>query len=413
MINQANKSERYMRFRYKRGNALILVLILFLVISLLVIGMLGVAATEHKMIIAEERIDQAYYTARAAVQGTVDWINANYNARDKMATVIPSAPGSSKTSSGELNGVDYDLSVWRETSELIIIKAVATNNVNGEVYHASASLSLTETVSAYHLFEDAIYSWQDFGMSAGGGSGSNVVIGSVSTGASTAPENLNVYASESDYASGTQQAVVLNKEYIFTGILPEDMSIFNPAEYFGTLSLTDGSIVNETSNLNAWYEDLSITGTVTIKNVDVAGNPQDVHILTNDLNIASAAIIKPSDNNGGRIFIYVAGEIFCGDKFGIDGNPDQPIVYLICSPNGGNISFSGNPFMRCYLYGPYVNVEYGGTTIFYGAIIANVYGWNGNVTVKYRAPELENSPFSSLELSQSRVSISNLTWNKD
>ena len=75
--------------------------------------MLAVAAGEHSMVIAEEKIDQAYYTARAVVQATSDWINANYNARDKMIKVIWSAPGSTKETSGELNGVDYTLSIWR------------------------------------------------------------------------------------------------------------------------------------------------------------------------------------------------------------------------------------------------------------------------------------------------------------
>ena len=388
------------RLRGRRGNALMLVLILFMVISILSLAMLGMAAVENTQVIAEEKIDEAYYTARAVVQATSDWIGTHFNERDQMEEVIPERGlssldrgiGNAYTLTSELNGKTYDLSIWRDETDADVIYIKATAYV--EAYKSTVQMSLQETIAANVLFEDAIYSEGPFGKSSGN---ANLVVGSVATGSLSIPDNLNV-----------DGAKTVDKHYTFFDVTPPSGLIWDID--YGTVTRNDGEWLNDTPNRNVIYDQLTINDTVYVKNTDDAGNPLDVHILVDDLNVSYAAIIQPEDNDGGRIFIYCTTNIFCDKKFGVGGDPDQPIVYIICN-GSGSVNFSGNPFMNLYLYGPDVDVEYGGTTVYYGALIANVYGWNGNINVYYRAPEdLDSSPFSTLNGAQEGIQIADQTW---
>lgn len=376
---------------HKRGNALAFVVLLFMFISILVMAALLTAQVENKTVLVQEKVDQAYYTSRAVVEATSQWIQNNYNARDKMTLVVPArttlGEGSAFSKSSNLDGIPYELRLWRDSSneDRIYIEASATY----KGYTQKTKLSLDETVSGFTLFEDAIHSKGPFGKSSGN---SNIVTGSVSTGSSSIPSNLNVNGEK-----------VVDKHYDFDKVLPPTNIVF-PA-IIDSEVLTNGNVING----NAEYGTLRINGNVYINNTDPA---TDVHIKVDNLYVSDSAIINPTNYNGGRIFIYVNSYIWCDKKFGITGNDAHPLVYIIC--NGiGDINFSGNPSMNVYLYGPDVNVEYGGTTVFNGAIIANVYGWNGNISVTYRQPDLENSPFSALDLAQKKINIYNITWLKN
>ena len=209
-------------------------------------------------------------------------------------------------------------------------------------------------------------------------------------------------------------AKTVNKYYDFEDVLP-DASVVFPAK-IDSASLNNDDIINDTFNLNAYYGTLNISRDVYIKNTDASGNPQNVHILVENLYINEKAVLIPTSATGGYIFIYVSDYVWCDKKFGIgvyeseEGTDNAaPRTFLICS-GIGDISFEGNPVMNAFIYGPDVNVEYGGTTVLNGAVIANVYGWNGNVTVTYRKPDLEDTPFESLNEAQKKVSIMYPTW---
>ena len=388
----------------KRGNALMLVVVLFLVISILTVAVLAVAGIEHAQIIAVEKIDQAHYTARAVVQATADWIGANYNDRNSMALVIPNRANLGEANAyavnSTLNGQEYDLKVWRSSSDADVVHLEATAYYQGQ--HATVSMHLQETISGYALFEDAIYSKGPFGKSSGS---SNMVFGSVATGSDSIPDNLNT---AEGYARTT------NKYYDFEDILPAADIVFPFYIENATLGhLHDPIYLNDPDsyedNPNAQYGTLTIRDNVYIKNTDSLGNPKDVHILVENLYITKSAVIYPTDYNGGYIYIYVSEYVNCDMKFGIGGHNAHPIVFLICSGTG-DIEFDGNPVMNAYIYGPDVNVRYGGTTDLNGAVIANVYGWNGNINVYYRKPELEGTPFEALSAQQKKVSVMDQTW---
>jgi Tfp pilus assembly protein PilX len=385
----------------KRGSALMLVIMLFLVISVLTVAVLAVAGAEHAQIIAKEKIDQAHYTARAVVQATADWISSNYNDRTSMALVIPNranlGEANALTVSSTLNGQEYNLKVWRSSSDADVVHLEATAYFQGQ--HATVNMHLQETVSGYMLFEDAIYSKGPFGKSSGN---ANMVYGSVATGSDSIPDNLN----NDGYGRTT------NKYYDFEDILPAADIIFPAKIETATLGHLHNIVyINDEpgGNLNAHYGTLTIRDNVYIKNTDALGNPKDVHILVENLYITKSAVIYPQDYDGGYIYIYVRDYISCDMKFGIGGHNAHPIVFLICS-GIGDIDFSGNPVMNAYIYGPDVNVRYGGTTDLNGAVIANVYGWNGNINVYYRKPELEGTPFEALNEQQKKVSIMYQTW---
>ena len=257
-------------------------------------------------------------------------------------------------------------------------------------------MQLQETVSGNFLFEDAIYSKGPFGRSSGN---SNIVNGSVATGSGSIPGNLNVTG-----------ARTTNKHYAFEDILPAADVVFPSFVANANLGSNNRMVLlNDTSNLNAHYGTLRIEDNVYIRNTNAQGNPQNVHILIDDFYIEDNAVIHPTNHNGGLIFIYVRNYIWADMKFGIEGNDAAPVVFLICSGTG-DINFSGNPAMNVFLYGPDVNVEYGGTTVLNGAVIANVYGWNGNITVTYRRPNLEGTPFEALNMAQRTVNVSDFTW---
>lgn len=363
-------------------------------------ALLGVAQSENRIVSAQAKLDQAYYTARAVVAATEQWISNNYNARDEMLKVVPSrsslGSGNAKiVNNGTLDGKTYDLKVWRDSASADRIYIQADATFDG--FTRSAQMYLDETVSGPNIWEDAIYSEGPFGKSSGN---ANQINGSVATGSTSIPSNLNVNG-------GTQT----NKYYNFTDINPPDTAVF-PAKII-TASLTDNAVINsDPANLNASYGTLTLSGDVSVNNVDADGNPVDVHIKIENLTINKNAVLYPIDNAGGRIFIYVLTSIYCDMKFGIGGNDTAPIVYLICNGTG-SINFSGNPVMDVFLYAPDVNVEYGGTTTFNGALIANVFGWNGNITVNYRAPDLANTPFHYLDETQKTIAIRNRTWLPD
>ena len=375
----------------RKGNALVLVVLLFMFISILVMAALLTAQVQINIVIAQEKVDQAYYTSRAVVEASSQWIQKKYNARDKMALVIPPRTTLGETYAystiSDLDGIPYTLKLWRDNTneDKIYIEAAATYGG----YTQTTKLSLDETISGFDLFEDAIYSEGPFGKSSGN---SNIVNGSVATGSSSIPSNLNV--------NGTKTT---DKHYDFDKVLPPANAVF-PA-IIASETLNNNGVINGNAN----YGTLHIDGNIFIENTNPA---VDVHIKVDNLYITSSAIVNPTNYDGGRIFIYVNSYIWCDKKFGITGNDAHPVVYIIC--NGiGNINFSGNPSMNVFLYGPDVDVEYGGTTVFNGAIIANVYGWNGNISVSYRQPDLEDSPFSALNDAQKRINIYNVTWLKE
>lgn len=387
------------KFRARRGSALMMVVILFLITSILGVAVLAIAATERNQIIAEEKLDQAYYNARAVVQAAADWIEARHNDRDQMDLVVPprTPPRGEKyarTTTSELNGDEYTLRIWRDDDDADLIHIAAKTSHDG--LPGWAALELQETISGFVLFEDAIYSKGPFGKSSGN---ANNVYGSVATGHSSIPDNLN--------ATG---AKTVNKIYEFEDILPAADIVFPTRvenAYLG--SKKDIVYINDTPNLNADYGTLRLHDYVYIRNTDTDNNPQDVHIQVKKLIIDDKVSLHPKDNDGGRIFIYVTEHIQVGKKFDIDGSRDAPVVYLICSGNG-DIDFSGNSVMCVYIYGPDVNVEYGGSVILNGAIIANCFGWNGNIHIQHRKPNLSGTPFDALNQKQRTINISGITW---
>lgn len=400
-------------YRKKRGNALLLVVILFMVISILSLAMLAVANTEHTQVLAEEKIDQAYYVARAAAQATADWISANFNARDQMNKVVPkrvadrtAGDPSVTTQTGTLDGATYSLTIWRHAvpdEDLIYIEAAA--EYMG--YPAKAQISLREAITTGHYFDDAIYAIGAITDIDGGGNGSNTIIGSVATAADYINPNLNTVPTPNNY---TYQKVLsfwtktpdynifsfkVADEIIFSPKPNQDPPIINVPPYTGT------------GNLNAQFTDLTLDGEIRIDN---STDPNAiVHICVDNLTIKSASTITPMYPYGGRIFIYVMGTISCDKEFSIGGNSDNPLTYLVCN-GGGTINFSGNSTICAFVYGPFIDIKLGGgggQVNVYGALIANIYGHNGNLKITWREPNLEGTV---LDVDQDIVTISYLTW---
>lgn len=395
----------------KHGNALMLVLILFMVISILSLAMLAIAGTENAQVIAEEKIDQAHYTARAVVQATYDWMYANKRMRDDMTQVIPArttlGESYAKTSSSQLAGREYDLKVWRDSGDEDLIHIQATAYYQGHSgLSSTVSMTLQETISDYVLFEDAIYSKGPFGDLGGHTSGnSNTVIGSVATAADYLPDNLN-------YSLGGKT----NKYFDFPVILPDDNVVYS--DYIAALTLNAGNYMNIGPNLNANIGTLTLSGgSGNGKNVYIqnsADSSQSVYIKIENLNISAETTLVPTYLDGGRIFIYVTGNINIDQQINILGDSTDsnyiPRVYLICSGDG-YLLMEGNAEKYLYIYGPDINVEFKGCDNYFGAIIANIFGWTGALQVEYRDPDdFAGSPFAGLDTEAGRVAITPPIW---
>lgn len=414
----------------KRGNVLVLVIILFLFVSILAMGILSYALTETKIVSYDERHEQAYYLAHSVVSTTEAWISANFNDRVSMAKVIPSAVGEGNAiiTNSNLNNSLYTLKVWRDSrvdySDFIYIEAEATYRD----VKASAKLSLTETISGYSIFDDAIYSLGPFSNKNGTAITlyPNPPVPSVSTGANyNAGDTAKI--DKAFYPDGESQ-VNQGRVLTFGKVDPPANVIFT---YFDpdpetTWHNDPDILISENTVLN----DVVLSGStvVTIQNTDAVGNPQNIHImilgdLTIEKSSGSFPTITPSDYNGGKIFIYIYGDLYCMNPAAliVEGHVGPavsdttgPAIYFICNGDNGEIEIIGNPYIKAYIYAPKMTVNVGGTTDLYGAVIAKFFGWNGNIGVHYVKPySFDNSPFANMGLFDEKISIDNQTWRID
>lgn len=384
------------QLKSKRGNALVLVVMLFMTISILALAVLGVAANENRLVLTEEKIDQAYYTARAVVDGTAQWISHNYNARDAMELVIPDRDNLGEenafTSDNELDGKPYELKVWRDSisPDMVHIEAVATY----QGVSSSAKMVLLETVSGITVFEHAIFTFEGFtGITP---SSSHMIHGSVATNAPSIPDQLNTDGPK-EINVGLEYELIEPPSYV-TSLEKESITIGNNGD----------TTITENMNLQSLV--LNNNATLNITNVDTFGNPKDIHIAIETLDMGNKASIVPSDDHGGRIYLYVTGNIIDkNNSFNVEGDQSKPIIYLIYSGES-NITIRGDSNMNLFIYAPDITVHYGGNTDLYGAVMVGNFGLNGNVDVYYRMADLEDSPFSNLEIAEKKVTVSNQTW---
>ena len=403
------------RLSSRRGNALILVILLFFILSILTMGILAVANAEHAQIIAEEKIDQAYYKARAVVQATADWMYYNKRLRDDMAKVIPDRTLLGWENRKEINSKldatenDYYLAIWRDEHDEDLIHIQATATYQGQ--SAKASMTIQETVSDYVLFEDAIYSKGPFGEHASGTS--NLVVGSVATAADTIPDNLNA------------DSYRTRKVFEFPDIGPytnlEPPPVY--ADYIPSEVLDASEYMNLSDNLNAHYGSLTLSGgpsnVVYIRNTNSIGQAKDVYIWIENLDADAETTIVPTNLYGGRIFIYITKTVNIQQQINIVGDDIntsyEPRVYFICSNEcAGTFNMEGNAHKYLYFYGPNISMEFRGCDGFYGAVIADIFGWTGNLGVEYRQPSSFNgTPFAGLDDEAGQVSVNFPTWYKD
>jgi hypothetical protein len=373
------------KFRARRGSALMMVVILFLITSILGVAVLAIAATERNQIIAEEKLDQAYYNARAVVQAAADWIEARHNDPD-LDLVVPPRGAGHRTINHKLNGDDYTLRIWRDDNDADLI------HIDAKAFHdglpGRAALELRASSGGPSLFEYAIFSQDPFEVSGK----ANNVDGGVATGSNVdIPSKLN----NSPYKRDT------NIKYTLEKIQPPENVNFHSRNH-----LYNGGYLNDLSYLDVKYPDLNLEGNVRIK------NPRDVHIQINKLSINKHTTLTPDENNGGRIFIYAdCIEVKQNRKLNIEGNDTKPVVYLICSGTGEMVlSGDEKSAMNVFIYAPYMDIEYKGNVTLNGAIMANVFKCNGHTDIKHREPDFSNSPFEALNQKQSITNISGITW---
>lgn len=422
----------------RRGSALVLVVILFMFLVILAGAVLAVAIGENRMVLTNEDQDQAYYLARSVVDNTTAWIEHNYNDRTAMAKVVPArGSGASKVTSSSVDGHAYTLTVWRGTDQDII-------NIHARVkvgaVQAAARMSLVETVSSYGIFDDAVYS--DGALNKASGVSIDFYPESpgpiVTTGA--------VYeASEFDKIQKAlgNATFVQSKPYTFPLLLPPTsltyLNVYDNATTGDTrldekalpgsaYTVTDHTIFGLSTISGG---ELHVLGTLTlaggmtlwIKNTDVSGSPRNVTLVIQNLTILKSGgkvpTIRPTDNAGGKIMIYVNGTFTANDPFIVEGstgpaaptpgNTSGPSIMFICNGTG-TMNVIGNPTIKAYFYAPQTDILFGGSTDLYGSVIAKSFGWVGNISMHYVEPDLSGTPFSSMATLNNTYHVSNRTW---
>ena len=449
--------EYFRRFvaKSKKGNVLVLVIILFMFVSILALGILAMAESETRIMHYDERHDQAYYIARSVVAATETWISAKYQNRDELKKVVPEVDGGEKDTPGELDGSKYILSVKRQSLideggndtgiDVITIKAIATF----DGVSASAKMSLFETISGKGLFDDAIYSISAFdsggnmnlvpmspppSVSTGGYADNNnngyVDWLAINSGDSIYKINKNLYfdrfnPSGPDGSTNYDGPAIIFKPMDFEAVDPNIDSFVNypdEPEISSTITISSNTLFPNNLTLYDY-------ATIIVNNVLEDGiQPQDIHIrIDGDLvidgsgNADKKPIIKVASNSGGKVFIYVYGMTICENpaSLAIEGDYDNdgsatPAIYLILNGPSGDITLIGNPNIHAYVYAPTTNVHFGGNADFYGAVIANQFGWNGGITMNYiKPPSFIGTPFEPLDQNSRKIDVDNQKWIVD
>ncbi len=358
----------------KRGSTLVVAVILLLVLAVLSIGIFSVAFAEHKLVLAEERTTQAYYTARSIVSGTFDWLRLNIWDTDEYKTNVPTELGwdYGKHSSGSIDGMTYDLWIWRDeaTTSMVHVRSKAVNTVEGTPY--SATVELTYISSDVGLFDDTIYSKED--IEAEGSSNSAV--------------GGNVRSEQSiDYKLNVVGGVPIpNSPPIdFPPIDPPPGTVYAD-EYFGTQTWTTGTVISGNTKYNG---QLNATGEVTIQNTT------DLIIWIDSMSYDELTITTTGQ---GRVFIFVQNDFESQktkSKIDIVNSDNLPYTYLILNSEN-SVVLNGNNILQLYLYAPTSEISFGGCPGLSGALIVNEFALNGNVVITKVEPNLAGSPFEAV-----------------
>ncbi len=407
------------RWRSKHGNALVMVMVLFLVMTIFSVALLSVAYTNGNLVMAQEKTDKAYYIARSVSEATADWISHNYYDYANWYKVVPFADrltqANARITEGTLDGQDYTMKVWRTDSKTIMISASTTY----QGYTADSTVQVDMNISANSIFDYAVYSIDLFEVDGtmniihGGGAGTNE---------SKPAKNFkdftydpSTYQSEFDL-NNSYNAIDINEYDASMVTLPATAAVFDAAN---TMTIA----------ANTRFEDLNLVNkTLVIENYDTATSAaRDVTIYvsgridgTGTMTIGGATgttirVTEPDPDIGGKVFIIV-DTIFeastNNNKFTIEGLPyREPLLYLFINSPSAIDTRGGTWNISAYVYMPFSSFKNSGGLYLNGAIISGHYQANGNNEVYFVPPrELLNTPFSSMIQDSRIISIEKTTW---
>lgn len=370
----------------RRGSTLAVTVMMFLVLTILAVGVIGVSFADHQLVIAEERTTQAYYTARSVVNGTFEWLKKNTSNTVAYNANVPTALGFTnvRESQGTLDGMDYHLYIWRDESVTyqVHIRATAVN----QGFQSKAEL--TYTAYGVGLFDDTIYSKEDIEVSGN----ANQAIGGNVRSEHDIGRKLNVVGGvpipdspEIDFPPVTPVGVVFTAANTFSGsrTWTSGTTISQNTRYTGTLTASGSVTINNVNDIHIWIEDM----------------------VYNDLTITTTG-------GQGRVFIYVDEDFDAsGSKSKIDiGNSDGiPYVYLTLNSEN-EVTLRGNNILLAYMYAPSSHVDFGGCPGLSGAIVCGVFAMNGNVSITKVEPNLAGSPFEPVSNAMAGGMTASKTW---
>jgi len=382
------------------GIALVLVMITFMVIALLGAAVATAAVNEVKQAAVLDKDTRAYYKARSAADvvitsiqeklialkeqddiiqgllgggGTEAEINAAIAVYDAMKAEFNSAvpenegdpPGTVQVNN--LDDID-SIQVYRE-GDYIVCEAEAT------VYDMSARAKVrieqssseqfdsawTETVQV-PLFEEAIYANGDLEFNGS----SNIVYGDV------------LYEGNLTKKTPNTPGYSCAKNNEDRPYLPLDPPTLDEGKtWTNTITIAQNGV----------YDKVDYTKKATI-NIDTK-EKDNVKLHIKELNFSNKLEIIATGT--GRVDLYVDKMNYAGGNSNlsvVSSDKNVPNVFLNLM-NDVDFTLSGSDKFQCYLYAPAQTITFGGTIDICGSVIAGDFRSNGNLTVKYNPPSLD------------------------
>ena len=408
----------------RKGYALVLVLILIAVVSILGVAALTIATSTHLSTINQHNTEQAYFTARAAVNTTAKYIQKYSSDTTKMNAIM------SNTGTGSLSDMgSYTVNVSYTDSSNNTIKVSSSALYKGTKSTVVAYLTKPPTTETsptdYLMYVDGPipdnYSYNigtvigpvfvngNWNLYSGLFNGDVVVNGIVTLSNGTPPRilgNLNYKTScSSNGAIGDWVKGVVQKTSSYTGV---NLPIITVPTLTNNVAISSSNTINSSGIITtSAFSSFVKNGTVTIDT-----NSGDINLLINAsfslINIQNVEVIGSHN-----VYIYLTGSSsFNVVSWGVSGqfigmkDRSLPSHIFIIGDSSQNISLN-NCELDANIYIPKGKFSVSGGLklpliyTFQGTCISNSVDIGSQLSINYSKPNITGTPLQILSTGQS------------
>lgn len=339
----------------KKGNALILVIILMAVLTILGAALMSLSFAESKLSYKETNKLKAHYIAQAGA--------------DALAKCIEDDPSKAvngfQINSNNYNGGTFNANVTVDASNNVKIKSEGTT---GGTFSAADTVYLemkmqTSTVTSEvdadttGLFDNVVYSVSD----------------------------INLVGNNKGSTSGPLQsagAITTYLPYIdpVRQYTPKILPKVKIPDLPNATSIDTNGTVHKDVEMQCDHITINPQGTLAFK------PPANgiLRIVTNTMTCQGTISVEP---NGGKVYLFVKDTLTMQTKHSVGSN--SLVIFLGDEEHGknGSLDFKGNGNFTGYIYGPNASVNLGNPfSNINGAIICNTFDLSKFASIQYGGP---------------------------